>query len=366
VDSVVTPDAYDAILSEYLHSGSEESLYRASLLSQGCIESGLGPEDIIALHFETLERMLADRSPIARTRANSEAQQFLLEVMIAYGVKYREYLEIRLREGLRDAEARAELERERALNAERLEQERADILATIAHELRTPLTAAMGQLELATRSLTRGQIERLPPILGSARDAMQRLSRLSADLVEVTRGQGLALKLTTQRFDELVAQACTWASAAATANGVRLAWDPAPASIEIVADSDAMLSILGNLLSNAIRYTPSGGQVSVRYGTDGDTAWIAVEDTGIGMTPAVQARIFEKFYRGQEARTLETQGLGLGLALVQQLVQAHGGNIAVQSTPGQGSTFRVALPLQPNIKQEEHHGSAARPLADAE
>jgi signal transduction histidine kinase len=359
MEVVVTPDAYDAVLAEYLRSGSEDSLYRASLLSQGCIESGLGPEDIIALHFESLDKVLEGRSPLARARANSEAQQFLLEVMIAYGVKYREYLEIRLREGLRDAESRADLERERALDAERLEQERADILATIAHELRTPLTAAMGQLEMATRSLTRGQIERLPPLLGSAREAMQRLSRLSADLVEVSRGQGVALNYGPQRLDELVAQACTWADAAAQAGEVRLIWDPTPMQVPVHADSDALLSILGNLLANAIRYTPSGGQVAVHYGTDGANAWVAVEDTGIGMTPEVQARIFEKFYRGQEARTLEAQGLGLGLALVQQLVQAHGGEITVLSAPGQGSTFRVTLPQHPDTTQEAQHGAGA-------
>src|SRR4051794_36977473 len=347
-----TPDSYDRVLAEYLHSGSEESLYQASLLSQACIESGLGPEDIIALHFESLDKVLSHRTPLERARANSEAQQFLLEVMIAYGVRYREYLEIRLKEGLRDAEKRADLERERVLDAERLEQERADILATIAHELRTPLTAALGQIDLASRSLNRGQIERLPPLLGSARDALQRLSRLSADLVKISRGQDVTLQFTPQQLDLVIAQACAWAADAAAANEVHLTWDRSPTRAQITGDSDALLSILGNLLSNAIRYTPRGGQVAVHYGVDGDEAWVAVEDTGIGMTLEVQERIFEKFYRGQEARTLAAQGLGLGLALVRQLVQAHGGTITVRSAPGQGSTFRVVLPRQSQMTQE--------------
>ena len=185
--------------------------------------------------------------------------------MIAYGVKYRKYLEIRLQEGLRDAEKRADLERERALDAERLEHERADILATIAHELRTPLTAAMGQIELAARSLNRGQIERLPPTSRPAREAMQRLSRLSADLVEISRGQDVTLQFTPQQLGELVEQACAWAAAAAASNEVRLDWDRTPTRIQVTGDSDALLSVLGNLLSNAIRYTPSGGQVAVHY-----------------------------------------------------------------------------------------------------
>src|SRR5436305_1499804 len=79
----------------------------------------------------------------------------------------------------------------------------------------------------------------------------------------------------------------------------------------------------GNLLSNAVRYTPSGGQVQIASGSSATEAWVAVSDTGIGMTPDVLARVFEVFYRGPEARTLEATGLGLGLALVQQMVQAH-------------------------------------------
>jgi signal transduction histidine kinase len=346
MESEIAPDAYDEVLDEYLRTGGEHALYRASLLSHTCIQSGLGPEDIIALHFDCLEKVLAGRTPLERARLSGDAQQFLLEIMIAYGVRYREYLETRLSEGLRDAEARAELDRQRALDAERLEQERADILATIAHELRTPLTAAMGQIELATRSLTRGQVERLPPLLGSAREAMQRLSRLSADLVEVSRGQAPQLNPALVRLDALVDQAYAWAQPAAAEKRVSLERTSTPLGVEVFADPDAMLSVLGNLLSNAIRYTPSGGQVLVREGADGDWVFVEVEDTGIGMSPEVHARIFEKFYRGPEARAIEAQGLGLGLALVQQLVLAHDGRIEVDSVPKRGSTFRVILPLR--------------------
>ena len=103
---------------------------------------------------------------------------------------------------------------------------------------------------------------------------------------------------------------------------------------------------MGNLLSNAIRYTPPGGRVIVRYGQNKAGAWVEVTDTGIGMAPDVQARAFEKFYRAPEAHTVSTQGLGLGLSLVHDLVQAHGGRIEIESAPRQGSTFRVILPAQ--------------------
>src|ERR671929_795823 len=173
--------AYEAALRDYLRTRNEAALFQASLLSQHFVESGLGPDDIIALHFEALEVVLGELTPREQTRTVSDAHQFLLEVMIAYGVRYKEYLELKLRESIREAEVRAELEQQRAREAERAEQERGELLAGIAHELRTPITAAKGNLELAVRSLSRGQTETLVPLLGSTREAIDRLSRLTGD-----------------------------------------------------------------------------------------------------------------------------------------------------------------------------------------
>jgi signal transduction histidine kinase len=346
-------ETYDQVLAEYVSSGSEAALYQASLLSQSCIESGLGPEDIVALHFESLDKVLAERRPLERVRLVGDAQQFLLEVMIAYGVKYREYLELKLKEGLRDAESQAELDRGRVLDAERVDRERSELLAIIAHELRTPLTAALGNLDLANRSLARGRTDRVPPLLGSAREALQRLSRLSADLVEVSRGTAPELRFAPLELGDLLVQACAWAEAAAAEKGVTFVVERSAEAVAVSADSDALLSVLGNLLSNAIRYTPAGGQVTVRQGHEHDWAWVEVVDTGIGMSDEVQTRIFEKFYRAPEARGVEVQGLGLGLALVHQLVNGHGGRVEVESALGRGSTFRVLLPLQAPTAREE-------------
>jgi len=94
-----------------------------------------------------------------------------------------------------------------------------------------------------------------------------------------------------------------------------------------------------------VRYTPAGGTVTVRYGTEAEHAWVEVADSGIGMSPDVQQSIFEQFYRAPEAQKIEQQGLGLGLFLVQRLVQAHGGRVEVRSSPEAGSTFRILLPL---------------------
>src|SRR5215218_4200678 len=290
---VQSSDDYSAALAEYLHDHSERALYRASLLSQHFIESGLGPEDIIALHFESLEQALAGRTYREQARMSGDAQQFLLEVMIAYGVKYKEYLELKLTEAMRDAEARSARERERTMEAERLERERGDLLQLVAHELRSPITAAAGHLQLAEHYLDQRRYDSLPRFLGSAREAVARLSRLTGDLVEATRGGSPDLKRVPLPLAPVVDQACTWARVAALSKGVELRSEVADAEICVLGNADALLSVVGNLLSNAVRYTSAGGRVSVRLGGDAAMAWIEVEDTGIGISPEAQERIFD-------------------------------------------------------------------------
>ncbi|HET7035905.1 MAG TPA: HAMP domain-containing sensor histidine kinase, partial [Thermomicrobiaceae bacterium] len=330
--------AYEAALDEYLQTRNEQALFRASLLSQHFVESGLGPDDIIALHFEALEHALALRVPREQARAVGDAHQFLLEVMIAYGVKYKEYLELKLRDSLREAEARAELEQQRALEAERVEREKAELLAGIAHELRTPITAAKGNLDLAVRRLSSGQTDTLAPLLGLTREALDRLSRLTGDLVQISRGEMPQLDRAPQDITEILEQACLWARPTAATKGVDLTLETRQ-PILLLCNPDALLSVFGNLLSNAVRYTPSGGSVRVSHGLREGEVWVEVRDTGIGIPPEVQARIFEKFYRGDDARRMDVQGLGLGLTLVQQMVQAHRGRIELESEPARGSAF---------------------------
>jgi signal transduction histidine kinase len=338
--------AYAAALDDYIETRSESSLFRASLLSQHFVESGFGPDDIIALHFESLETMLPRMSAREQSRAVGAAHQFLLEVMIAYGVKYKEYLELKLRESIREAETRAEMERERVLELEHAEQEKADLLAGIAHELRTPLTAARGNLDLAVRSLRRGKTDRLVPLLGSTREALDRLSRLTADLVQVSRGDTLHLDRERVDLCAVVSQACTWVQPSASSKGVQLMTAPLDEAILLEGNADALLSVFGNLLSNAVRYTSPGGSVRVQYGRTADEVWVEVQDTGIGIPPDIQSKIFDRFYRSADARAMDAQGLGLGLTLVQQIVNAHEGRIELESDPGKGSRFRVILPFQ--------------------
>jgi two-component system OmpR family sensor kinase len=339
-------DVYASTLREYFRTGSEEVLYRASMLSRAFVERGLGPEEIVAIHVESLHQALTGMSYRAQAHAATDGLQFLLEVMIAYGIQYKEYLDLRVREHARELE-----------DAARSEREKAEILAMIAHELRTPITAASGNLELAERSLQRGLVERVPPLLGSSKVALGRLARLTADLLAASRGES---ELEREPLDlrEVLLQACDWARTAAAEKEISVHLDDGPAVV-VRGSADALLSIFGNLLSNAIRYTPAAGRVTVRCGADVAGAWAEVADTGIGMSQEAQERMFERFYRAPEARAIEPQGLGLGLSLVRQLVQAHDGRIEVDSAPGRGSTFRVRLPAAPHGAAEGGDGATA-------
>jgi len=114
----------------------------------------------------------------------------------------------------------------------------------------------------------------------------------------------------------------------------------------VFADSQRLEQVLGNLLSNALRYTPSGGRIVVRAWADEQGAALAVQDSGVGIAPDDLPHVFERFYRADPSRSRADGGSGLGLAIVKQIVEAHGGQVEVQSLPEQGATFTVRLPVE--------------------
>src|SRR5262249_47319681 len=173
-------------------------------------------------------------------------------------------------------------------------------------------------------------------LLGHSSDAVERLTRLTGDLIDASRGTAPQLDRSVQDLRALVAQAIDWSAEPTAAKGVVLVHEEPDRDARVVGDADAILSIAGNLLSNAIRYTPSGGRVTVRHGSHERESWFEVRDTGIGMDPSVQARVWEKFYRAPEAHRHSSQGLGLGLTLVRRLVEAHRGRVELESAPGRG------------------------------
>jgi signal transduction histidine kinase len=335
-------DGYLALLKEYEQTGGETALYRASLMSEAFIRAGLGPEDITALHFEALNTMLAaHRRPLERTTLLGRAHQFLLEVMINYGVKYKEYLDLRLQETMRRAEEELNRERAKAEEAARLEEEKLEILASIAHEMTTPLTAARGNVAIAHKLLIGGRIAEVPPMLDSTRSALGRLSRLTAHLTHVSQGELPDLEIGRVDLRPILDEAFSWTRVAAEEKQITLEARFEGDELLIDGNSDSLFTLFGNLLANALRYTPVGGAVHLEACETGEEVVVKISDTGIGMSEEVRARIFDRFYRADAAKEFAPTGLGLGLAICSQIAEMHHASIDVESAPGEGSTFTV-------------------------
>lgn len=226
-----------------------------------------------------------------------------------------------------------------------LERLRREFIANVSHELRSPLTSMRGFLQ----GILDGTVapEARGRYLQLAFDETLRLSRLVNDLLDLA-----ALEAGEVQFDfveadpaELVRRAAAKMEPQAAAKGVALAVDaerePLP---RVRVDPDRMEQVLINLLDNAIRFTPPGGSVRVTVRRRDRSVELTVSDTGPGIPPEDLDRIWERFYKGDRARTRKAGGTGLGLSIARELVVRQGGTITAESAPGQGATFRVTLP----------------------
>lgn len=327
---------YRAALLDYCQTHSEEALYRASEVSGRLMgEQSYGPDEIVALHYDALQAVTAGEefSPADRIRILNDGHQFLLEVMIGYGARYKEFLDLRLQA----AERRAE-------SAEQSEREKLEVLAGIAHELGNPLTIAVGNLQMAARFLDAADMTNLRPLIDESRDALSRLAGLTRQIIAASRGETPDLVFEPCELGELVRQAAGWMEAAATDKGIAFVQKYPAEPIVVLASRDELPSVFTNLLSNALRYTEPGGSITLALWAEGDVVRVRIADTGVGISAADQERVFEKFYRGGEARRTVPNGLGMGLFIVKHLTELHGGRVEVDSMRGVGSTFTVTLP----------------------
>ena len=235
-----------------------------------------------------------------------------------------------------------------ALNrlAETLQQEeglRKESVADLAHELRTPVMGILARVEAAQD----GVLEDDAANLSAMHDEALRLSRLLDDLSALAEAERPGLLLDAEPVDlAAIARAQTAAFAGAFAEkGIALEADLRPAPVN--GEPKRLEQVVVNLLSNALRYTDAGGRVLVTVRPDAGAALLEVSDTGIGIAEEDLPRVFTRFWRGEKSRSRDTGGAGIGLSIVKELVQAHGGEVGVESVPGQGSLFRVTLPLSP-------------------
>lgn len=226
----------------------------------------------------------------------------------------------------------------------RLENMRREFVSNVSHELKTPLAS----IQAYTETLLEGAIddpEHNRRFLQRIEEQADRLQALILDLLRLARIESGVDTWEVQPVDvqEVVAECIAAHDSAAETRGVVVETAPPEAPVWVTADEAGLRTILDNLLDNAIKYTPPGGRVTVRWSAQDDLAQIEVADTGVGIPEEHQARIFERFYRVDRARSRELGGTGLGLSIVKHLTQVFGGSVEVASRPGAGSRFTVRL-----------------------
>jgi len=326
-------DEYGKALREYVASGGEDSLLVGYSIGRETIAEGL--TSLVALHGEALKAALAgDVSSQRLAEMIDRSTQFLEEALAPFEMTVRGFQESN------DRLLRANQELKRAEEMEKR------FLANMSHELRTPLNAILGFAELLidNRDAAIGPDRRrkfLETIHRSGKHLLALINDI-LDLAKVDAGQ-MTIEVESVPAESAVLEALGVVEPLAQERGIVLASDIEHA-ISITADPGRFKQILLNLLANAIKFTDQGGRVAVSARREGDRVRFEVTDTGIGITPEDQARLFHEFQQAS-APDRRQQGTGLGLALTRRLVELHGGTIGITSTPNEGSTFWFTIPV---------------------
>jgi len=241
----------------------------------------------------------------------------------------------------------AELESEKQLAEAALRAKR-ELVANVSHELRTPLASIRGHTEslLMPGAATEGGRRR--EYLGVIDRETEHLSRLIDDLFLLSTAEAGVLQMTSRPVDlaEVIEEvARSVRSVAHQERRVSVVTRADPELPPALADRERVVQVLANLVRNALRHTPEGGLVSLRAERDDARVRVTVEDTGVGIPPEQLPHVFERFYRGDDARDRTSGGAGLGLAIVRELVEAMGGDVSAESVVGEGSRFSFTLPV---------------------
>jgi two-component system sensor histidine kinase SenX3 len=225
----------------------------------------------------------------------------------------------------------------------RMEAARRDFVANVSHELKTPVGAMAVLAEALVES--KDDPESVEYFGGRVVSEAHRLGKMVSELIELSRLQGAERIRDPEPVDvdDLVDEAMRRSASAAEAAGIELITD-SPSGLEVAGDRTLLVTAVTNLVSNAVNYSPERTPVSITRAIDGDTVMLRVTDRGIGIAPEHQARVFERFFRVDKARSRATGGTGLGLAIVKHVAQNHNGGVSLWSRPGTGSTFTLELP----------------------
>lgn len=329
----------------------------------------------VPVHGSIAGKVLTDRQPLIVTNATTDPRHFR-QVGLQTGFQTRSLLAVPLQArdrcigvleavNKRDpggftqedteiltalaAQATVAIENARLVEALRaayrklgeLDRLKSDFIAIASHELRTPLSLVLGYASLLQQQGTGGR--ELEGVLRAA----TRLKNIIETMLNLRYLETGEMVLYREVFDlrEEVALACETYRSLAEAGALTVECILPERPLIVRADREKIRLVLDNLLSNAVKFTPQGGRVEVRAVYRPEMAEIVVADTGIGIPPEAFSRIFERFYQAEDPMTRRYGGLGLGLSIVKELVERHGGRVWAESTPGEGSRFYVRIPL---------------------
>jgi signal transduction histidine kinase len=246
-----------------------------------------------------------------------------------------------------------EREHQAAQKLKELSDLKSEFVSKVSHELRTPLTSIIGAADNLLDGIAGPLDERPRQYLLRVKENGDRLLRLINELLDLSRIEAgkEEIRATRFRLDTLIRETLETLKPVAEESGVTIA-SPGPSPLVILADRDKISRVLINLVHNGIKFTPSGGRVQVAASGDGEWVTLAVRDSGPGIPPAEVERIFDKFHQVKRIRGRAGAGSGLGLPISRQLVEMHGGRLTVESAPGEGSTFKVVLPLRAHAEPQ--------------
>ncbi len=231
---------------------------------------------------------------------------------------------------------------------EALDRERRELTAAISHDLRTPLASVRAMVEALDDQVVEDPAE-IRRYYGTVRREIERLSRMIDDLFELARMDAGAVQLDRRPIvlHEIAAEVVDAMQMQASRKGVTLSLSVDGEPSEAALDGSRIERALANLIRNALEHTPAAGRIEVNVFADRDCIGLKVSDSGEGIAPADLPHIWERFYRAEKSRSRspqEADGAGLGLAIVQGIIEAHGGTVAASSVVGRGTTFTVRLP----------------------
>ena len=241
-----------------------------------------------------------------------------------------------------------------------LQDMKTDVMALVTHELLTPLTAIQGMSEVLAQFEV--QEERRREMHLAINDEAKRLSHMITEYMDITKLESGAhpLRLAPARLMPLIERVLLLLSPLAAQRDIRIVRRLAPDLPALLADADLIAQALTNLIANAIKYSPAKTEITVEARDDGGGLLVEVSDHGYGISANALPHIFEKFYRVPSVEDTDAPGTGLGLALVREIVELHGGRVTVHSEPGVGSTFSVRLPLAPKKTSADKQSQAGQ------